>query len=68
MAYILKGRADPSLLSTYNEERQPIGPYIVGRVNDTARSDLSLYKVLGLLDPDVERKQKIFAQFQEDSP
>ena len=31
LAYVLKGRADPSLLSTHNEERQPMGKYIVGR-------------------------------------
>ena len=68
MAYVLQGRADPSLLSTYNDERQPIGKYIVGRANDTARLHLSLYKVLGLLDPDFERKQQIHAQFEEDSP
>lgn len=68
MAYVLKNRADPSLLSTYNEERQPIGKYIVGRANDTARLHLTLYKTLGLLDPDSERKRQIHAQFEEDSP
>ena len=67
MAYVLKNRADPSLLSTYNEERQPIGKYIVGRANDTARLHLTLYKTLGLLDPDVERKRQVHAQFEEDS-
>ncbi len=68
MAYVLKGWAHPSLLSTYNEERQPIGKYIVGRANDTARLHLTLYKTLGLLDPDIERKRQIHAQFEEDSP
>ena len=68
MAYVLKGYADPSLLSTYNEERQPIGRYIVGRANDTARLHLTLYKTLGLLDPDIERKSQVHAQFEEDSP
>lgn len=67
MAYVLKSRADPSLLSTYNAERQPIGQYIVGRANDTARLHLTLYKTLGLLDPDVKRKAEIDAQFKEDS-
>ena len=68
MAYVLKGRADPSLLSTYNEERQPVGQYIVGRANDTARLHLSLYKTLGLLDLDIERKRQIHDQFEEVSP
>ena len=68
MAYVLKGRADPSLLSTYNEERQPIGKYIVRRANDTARLHFSLYKTLGLLDPDIDRKLQTQAQFEEASP
>ncbi|KAL2050302.1 hypothetical protein ABVK25_009410 [Lepraria finkii] len=68
MAYDLKGRADPSLLSTYNEERQPVGQYIVGRANDTAQLRLSLYETLGLLDPDIERKCQIHAKFEEVSP
>ena len=68
MAYVLKGHADPSLLATYNEERQPIGKYIVGRANDTARLHLTLYKTLGLLDADIERKRQVHAQFEEDSP
>lgn len=68
MAYVLKNRADPSLLSTYNEERQPIDKYIVGRANDTARLHLTLYKTLGLLDPDGERKRQSHAQSEEDSP
>ena len=67
MAFVLKGKADTSLLSTYNEERQPIGKYIVGRANDTARLHFSLYKSLGLLDPDIQRKREIQAQFEEDS-
>ena len=68
MAYVLKGRADPSLLSTYNEERHPIGKYIVGRANDTARLHFTLYKTLGLFDPDIKRRCQVHAQFEEDSP
>ncbi|KAL8714647.1 MAG: hypothetical protein Q9220_001596 [cf. Caloplaca sp. 1 TL-2023] len=67
MAYSLKGLGDPSLLSTYNEERQPVGKYIVGRANDTARLHLTLYKTLGLLDPDIKRKQAVADQLCEDS-
>ena len=58
LAYVLKGRADPSLLDSYNDERQPVGKYIVGRANDTALLHLTLYKTLGLLDPDIERKRQ----------
>ncbi|KAL8951977.1 MAG: hypothetical protein Q9222_002069 [Ikaeria aurantiellina] len=67
MAYTLKGFADPSLLLTYNDERQPIGKYIVGRANDTARLHLTLYKTLGLLDLDIKRKQEVADQLCEDS-
>ena len=68
MAYVLKGCADPSLLSTFNTERQPIGQYIVGRANDTARLHLALYKTLGLLDPGIERKREIQAELEADTP
>ncbi|KAF2158987.1 hypothetical protein M409DRAFT_30522 [Zasmidium cellare ATCC 36951] len=68
MAYVLKGLANPSLLKTYNDERQPIGKYIVGRANDTGRLHFALFKTLGLTETDPSRKSEIAAQFEQDSP
>ena len=67
LASVLKGQAAPSLLSTYNEERQPIGKFIVGRANDTARLGQTVYSVLGLLEKDPEKKRQIEAEFVEAS-
>lgn len=67
LALVLGNRASPSLLSTYNDERQPIGKYIVQRANDTHRLHMALYTVLGLLEPHPEKKRQIDAEFEEDS-
>ena len=70
MAYALKNRADPSLLSPYNEERQPVHRQVYRwprERHSTFASHALLYKTLGLLDPDSERKRHIHAQSEEDS-
>lgn len=67
MALVLDKVASPKLLDTYSEERQPVGQYIVGRANDTARLHVALFKTLGLTEPDPERKAEIAAQFEETS-
>ena len=64
---VLKGWAAPSILSTYNDERQPVGKFIVGRANDTARLHLATYTTLGVLEQDPTRKREIEAEFEEDS-
>ena len=68
LSYVLKGHANASLLSTYGEERQPVGKYIVGRANDSARLQLSLFSVLGVFEPDIERRMEIVAELEADSP
>ena len=68
LAYVLTGRADASLLSTYSEERQPIGKYIVTRANDSVRLYFSLFSVLGVLEPDIERRKQVLAELKADSP
>jgi hypothetical protein len=41
--------AHPSLLSTYNTERQPVGQNLVKESNDCLRFDLTLFLAIGLL-------------------
>ncbi|KAL8634783.1 MAG: hypothetical protein Q9228_007651, partial [Teloschistes exilis] len=67
LAYVLKGKADPSLLETYNDERQPVGEYIVRRANDTRRSHSTFYGILGTFEPQMEDRIAALAELQEDS-
>ena len=58
LAYVLRGLARPSLLNSYNSERQPVGEQVVLRANDSFRLDLDNYLKLGLFFPNLsERKQ-----------
>ena len=67
MAYVLQGKADPSLLSSYGVERQPVGEYIVGRANDTRRLHSDLYSVLGVFEPELQARLDTLAELKEDS-
>lgn len=46
LAYVLKGTANPSLLSSYTEERAPVGQQIVKRANNSRREFEPLKGVL----------------------
>ena len=51
MKLVLDGRADASLLDTYNAERQPIGKQIVTRANKSIEDYAPIFETLGLLQP-----------------
>jgi 2,4-dichlorophenol 6-monooxygenase len=56
IAHVLKGKASPKLLDTYNTERAPIGKQIVDRANKSIGEFGPIFDALGLLsttDPDV---------------
>ncbi|HTR38537.1 MAG TPA: FAD-dependent monooxygenase [Bryobacteraceae bacterium] len=50
LALVLKGKASPSLLDTYNEERAPIGRQIVKRANKSIEETGPIFEALGLHD------------------
>ena len=50
LALVLKGKADPSLLDTYNDERAPVGKQIVTRANQSIEEFGPIFGALGLLD------------------
>jgi 2,4-dichlorophenol 6-monooxygenase len=50
LALVLKGKADPSLLDTYNDERAPVGKQIVTRANQSIEEFGPIFDALGLLD------------------
>jgi 2,4-dichlorophenol 6-monooxygenase len=52
LAHVLRGQADPSLLRTYDVERQPVGEQIVKRANQSIEEFGPIFHALGLLDTD----------------
>ena len=50
LAYVLDGRAEPSLLDSYESERPPIGRQIVTRANQSIEEFGPIFDALGLLD------------------
>lgn len=45
---VLDGKADDSLLDTYNEERQPVGKQIVARANKSIEDTIPIFDTLGI--------------------
>jgi len=59
IAYVLKGKASPSLLDSYNLERQPVGETIITRANEGLRDHAPVWEALGMMDLSLEvRKQQ----------
>jgi 2,4-dichlorophenol 6-monooxygenase len=50
LALVVKGKAAPSLLDSYDSERVPVGQQVVKRANDSIESYGTIFKALGLLD------------------
>jgi 2,4-dichlorophenol 6-monooxygenase len=50
LALVLKGKAAPSLLDSYDSERVPVGRQVVKRANDSIESYGAIFKALGMLD------------------
>jgi 2,4-dichlorophenol 6-monooxygenase len=50
LALVITGKASPSLLGTYDEERTPIGKQIVTRANKSIEEFGPIFQALGLLD------------------
>lgn len=48
VAYVAKGLAGPSLLTTYNQERQPVGANLVKESNHQLRAALDIITALGM--------------------
>lgn len=68
ISHVLKGKANKSLLSTYNDERQPAGEYVVNRTNENGRLNFNFYGMLGYLnEPGVDRRAQMAELLKEDS-
>jgi len=62
IAYVERGFANSSLLSSYTTERQPIGAGIIARANQGLRDHVPVYEALGVLPRDVEDRKAQFAE------
>lgn len=68
VAYVHKGLAGPELLQTFSDERQPVGLHVVTMANASLRNHRMIWDVLGMLEPDLERRKAICRELEEDSP
>jgi hypothetical protein len=58
IAMVDQNHAHPSLLSTYNTERQPVGADLVTESNDILRMDLDTWQALGLQPYGINEEDK----------
>lgn len=56
IAYVENGLADPSLLQTFSDERQPIGEGVIRRANQGLRDHGPVFEALGVLPKDREER------------
>ncbi|TVY36253.1 2,4-dichlorophenol 6-monooxygenase [Lachnellula subtilissima] len=68
IAYVTKGKANPSLLDSYSLERQPVGESVITRANQGLRDHLPVWEALGMIDPSLEIRKKHFAELGEATP
>ncbi|KAK3388506.1 FAD binding domain-containing protein [Sordaria brevicollis] len=63
--YVMSGKAGKELLSSFDQERQPVGVDIVTRANQGLRDHFGWQKTLGLLESDKEKVAEILAEFED---
>ncbi|KAB8253714.1 FAD binding domain-containing protein [Aspergillus pseudonomiae] len=68
IAYVHKGLASPSLLSTYSAERQPVGVSIIERANQAFRDHYPVWEALGMLPADVNERRMILGELKSATP
>ena len=68
VAYVHKGIAPPSLLSTYSCERQPVGHSIITRANQAFRDHFDVWESLGMLSEDVNSRREILKELSAATP
>ncbi|KAL5043459.1 hypothetical protein BDW71DRAFT_210295 [Aspergillus fruticulosus] len=65
IAYVHRGIAGASLLSTYSVERQPVGHGIVTRANQAFRDHHRIWDALGMLGASLEERQGALHELAE---
>ncbi|KAF2120673.1 FAD binding domain-containing protein [Lophiotrema nucula] len=59
ISLVLKGIASPSILDTYNVERQPIAAELVRLSNDKLRAHIGVWQAIGIQPPGAPLEQRI---------
>ncbi|KAI0096144.1 FAD binding domain-containing protein [Nemania sp. FL0031] len=67
IGYVRKGLASPSILESFNAERQPVGKAVVKRANYTGSIHAQLFSLMGVFEPDLAKKQQILNRLKEDT-
>ncbi len=67
IAYVHRGQAASSLLSTYSVERQPVGKSIVSRANQAFRDHFQVWDAIGTLPTDLAERQRVLGELSEAS-
>ena len=65
VSYVMSGKANPKILDTYSIERQPVGLGIITRANQGLRDHLPWMQAVGMLEPDVEKRKAVLAEFDD---
>jgi 2,4-dichlorophenol 6-monooxygenase len=69
IAYVLKGRAGPSLLASYDAERSPVAKQIVTRANQSIGEFGPIFEALGLLSTkDPDQMKANMAKLKDNNP
>jgi len=69
LAYVLKGKAGPSLLESYSAERAPVAKQIVTRANQSIAEFGPIFDALGLLSTkDPEQMRANMAKLRDNNP
>jgi hypothetical protein len=68
IAYVHRGLAPKSLLSTYTAERQPVGHGIITRANDGFRDHFHVWEALGTLPQDLNSRKTILQELSAATP
>ena len=68
VAYVLKGKAGPSILDSYNSERQPVGQAVITRANQGLRDHKPIGDALGMTKATVEERKQAYAELSEATP
>ena len=65
ISYFMKGKAGPSLLSTYSTERQPVGTSVITQANTSFMSHYHVQKALGMTEDDLAVRKAILNELSE---
>ncbi len=65
VAYVMKGKAGPSILDSYSAERQPVGHGVITRANQGLRDHAPVWEAFGMLEPSLEKTKKSFTELSE---